>query len=68
MTLKTGNDAENSALNHRNKLHFKIEKSSLNISFFYCILNQINATLMIRKETSSKNTEKISIANVLFLF
>ncbi len=50
------NDAENSALLLRNKLHFKIysDKKLLfkivliiyNISFFPCILDQINAALL----------------------
>ncbi len=46
------NDAENSALHHRNKLHFtiyynRIKSFKILIKFhnFYCIFDQINAAL-----------------------
>ncbi len=39
------NDAENTALHHRNKLHFNIysnRKQFFTILLFYCIFDQIN--------------------------
>jgi len=49
-------DAENSALHHKNKLHFKIYSKRKQFFFqivifsqyycFYCIFNQTNATLV----------------------
>jgi len=48
------NDAENSALHHRNKLHFKYIKTEnrftfftifINITVVYCIFYQINVML-----------------------
>ncbi len=45
MTL---NDAGNSALHHRNKLHLKyifIENSYFNITSLYCVFDQINGDL-----------------------
>ncbi len=44
------NDAENPALHHRNKLHFKYFKIENNyfqlIEIFYCIYDKINAALV----------------------
>ncbi len=57
------NDAENSALNHRNKLHFHICSnrkqlfSVKNISqyCFCCIFDQINAVLVNRSDLFIKH-------------
>ncbi len=41
------NDAENSALHHRNKLHFKLNCNNVSQNYwFYCIINQINVALV----------------------
>jgi len=58
-TKDWSNDAENSAFDHRNKLHFKIFEDRKyfilncnNISqyyYFYCILEQINRALVRKR-------------------
>ncbi len=59
------NDAENSALHHRNKLHLKYIKmkncylNSNNISQycnFYCIFHQINAALISIRDFFKEHT------------
>jgi len=56
------NDAENSALHHRNKLDFKIYLNRKQLAIFSCcIFDQINAALVSRRdlfETHLKNIEK----------
>ncbi len=56
-------DAQNSALHHRNKLHFKIYSNRKvilhfnNISqynSFFCIFNNINAALVSRRDFFQK--------------
>ncbi len=50
------NDAENSGLHPRNKLHLTKSKKYIfncnNISRFYCNFDQINAALVSRKDFS----------------
>ncbi len=62
------NDAENSALHHRNKLHFKIYQNRklileiaiifYNITVFFCIFYQINTALMSRRDFIKKKITK----------
>jgi len=61
------NDAENTALHHRNKLHFNVitNINGYNISISKnCIIDQINAALEGVEETL-KNKEIFQIGNVV---
>ncbi len=65
------NDAENSALHHRNKLHFKIYSNRNlfflnwnNMSRFYCIFDQTNPGLMSLRLSKKKNGLKRLNGNV----
>ncbi len=69
------NDAENSALHHRNKLHFKIYQNRklileiaiifYNITVFFCIFDQINTALMSRRDFIKKNHKILLMPNFL---
>ncbi len=59
MTEDWSNHAENSALLHRNKLHFNIYSTRkqlfLNISQYHCIIDQINAVLVSIRDFFQKH-------------
>ncbi len=68
-TADWNNEVKNSALHHRNKIHFKISittENSYNISkfdSFYCILYQINAALVSIRDFSSKDHTNLNNLN-----
>ncbi len=74
-TKDWSNDAENSALHQRNKLHFKmyfkIKQFFFNCNnisqyyWFYCIFNQINAAL-VRKRDLKKSVLYIKTVHHLY--
>ncbi len=63
-TQDWSNDTENSALHHRNKLHFKMyynKKYILicnNVSKYSCIFDQINAALLSKRDFFQKHLRK----------
>ncbi len=59
------NDAENSALNHRNRLHFNIYSLNCNnISQYYCTCDQINVSRHLSKTIKKCNYSKLLPSSV----